>query len=225
MSKTIAWTRLSIYVGASLILVTEGYRLILVFLSLVILAPSLFAILQNITQLGLLVGFICQTIGFFQLYNSGSSLLDPEEYSFSFIRRNSFLSLIISVILVVLILLPPTTALTQDVSILFSAVVSLLWTGYYSLLVIWLIQYWCLANKTSNLQELIQNGRLIVHISLGVILAIFWLLETSSLILLNIVIFALYEINIFYILVLVFFLLFQISFFFKVTRFSLFIYG
>ncbi|GAF69973.1 unnamed protein product, partial [marine sediment metagenome] len=191
MSKTIAMTRLSIYVGASIILVAEGYRLILVFLSLIILAPSLFAILQNTVHLGLLFGFVCLAIGFFQLYNSGSSLLNPEEYSFTFIRRNSFLAFIMSVILVILILLPPTTAVTQDVTIFFSGIVSLLWTVYYVLLVSWLIQFWYLENKIKHLQPFIQNVRLITHISLGVILAIFWLLETGSLILLNMAIFTL----------------------------------
>ncbi|MFW9905099.1 MAG: hypothetical protein ACFFFH_12245 [Candidatus Thorarchaeota archaeon] len=200
MSNTIAWTRLSIYGGASLILITEVYRLILVFLSLVILAPSFFAFLQYITHIGLLLGFSCLSIGFFQLYHSGSALLNPEEYPFMFIRRASYFALYMSIILVILILLPPTTILTQDVTILFSAVVSFLWTVFYGLLTFWLTLFWRLENKIKSLNAIIKDIRVSIHMLLSLILSIFWLLETVSLILLSVAIFAISVINIIYII-------------------------
>lgn len=224
MKQTIAWTRLSLYFGSSLLLLTEGYRLLLILSSFIILAPLLFAILENLILWGLLIGFICLVIGFYRL-KAEPTLIDLDENTLPILHRNLVLVGIISIILFVLMLLPPTSSLTEEVITIFSFIVSVLWTVLYLLLVIWLIHYWMFVSDSRTILSILKNKRKFCHLALGIVITIFWLLESFTMIIFQQAVFNISLVNLVYIMSLVFFLLFQSYFFYRFTRFSLRIYG
>ena len=225
MRGTIAWTRLSIYLGSSIILLTEIYRLSLILLRLIIIAPPLMAFLQNIVQWGLLLGFSCLTVGLYRILRTHPPILDLEVYSLSDLNIWARTNLIISITLVIKILLPPTTLVTPEAFIVFSTLVSASWLLFYSLMVIWIIFYWKLILKKRKINTILFNSRIAIHLILGTFVASYWFLESASLIIFQEAISTIDPVNLTYITLLILFLFNQILLFFRVTKFSYLVYG
>ncbi len=225
MRGTIAWTRLSIYLGSSIILLTEIYRLSLILLRLIIIAPPLMAFLQNIVQWGLLLGFSCLTVGLYRILRTHPPILDLEVYSLSDLNIWARTNLIISITLVIKILLPPTTLVTPEAFIVFSTLVSASWLLFYSLMVIWIIFYWKIILREKNINAILFNKRIAIHLILGTFVASYWFLESASLIIFQEAISTIDPVNLTYITLLILFLFNQILLFFRVTKFSYLVYG
>ena len=225
MRGTIAWTRLSIYLGSSILLLTEIYRLSLILLRLIIIAPPLMALFQNIVQWGLFLGFSCLTLGLYHILRTHPPILDLEVYSVSDLKIWARTNLIISIILVIKILLPPTTLVTSGAIIVFSTLVSASWLLFYSLMVTWIIIYWKLVLKEKKINTILLNTRIAIHLILGTFIASYWFLESASLIIFQEAISTIDPVNIIYITLLILFLFNQILLFFRVTKFSYLIYG
>lgn len=225
MRGTIAWTRLSIYLGSSILLLTEIYRLSLILLRLIIIAPPLMAFLQNIVQWGLLLGFSCLTVGLYRILRTHPPILDLEVYSLSDLNIWARTNLIISITLMIKILLPPTPLVTPEAFIVFSTLVSASWLLFYSLMVIWIIIYWKLILKERKINTIIFNSRIAIHLILGTFVASYWFLESASLIIFQEAISTIDPVNLTYITLLILFLFNQILLFFRVTKFSYLVYG
>ncbi len=225
MKSTIAWIRLSIYLGSSILLLTEIYRLSLILLRLIIIAPALMAFLQNIMQWGLLLGFSFLTLGLYRILRTHPPVLDLEAYSVSDLNSWARINLIMSIILVIKILLPPTTLISPGAFILFSTIVSASWFSFYSILVIWIIIYWRLILKEKKIKTILLNKRIAIHLILGTFIASYWFLETASLMIFQEAISSIDPINLTYITFLILFLFNQILLFFRVTKFSYLVYG
>ena len=76
-----------------------------------------------------------------------------------------------------------------------------------------------------NLFNVVFNGRITIHIVLGICIALYWFLETVSLILVQEALSNLDSVNIAYIILLILFLFNQLLLIYKVTKFSYNIYG
>jgi hypothetical protein len=225
MKSTIAWIRLSIYLGSSILLLTEIYRLSLILLRLIIIAPALMAFLQNIMQWGLLLGFSFLTLGLYRILRTHPPVLDLEAYSVSDLNSWARINLIMSIILVIKILLPPTTLISPGAYILFSTIVSTSWFSFYSILVMWIIIYWKLILKEKKIKTILLNKRIAIHLILGAFVASYWFLETASLMIFQEAISSIDPINLTYIIFLILFLFNQILLFFRVRKFSYLVYG
>lgn len=225
MTKTIAWTRLTIYIGGSLVFLTEGYRLIAILLTLLIISPPLMALLQAVSHWFLLLGFTCLTLGFYRLLISDPPLLDNDKFPLSDIKRSTLLSLMISIVLALLLFLPPSDALDMRISLLTSIIISFLWFFYYTVVIFWIVNHKHLIGDIKNIETISDNKRLFFHILLGVLIIIIWLCEFFTLLIFQTAIFSYDIFNLVYITLLILFLLHQIYFFFNVTRFSYLIFG
>lgn len=225
MKGTIAWTRLTIYLGSSILLLTEIYRLALILLSLIIIAPPLMAFLQNIVQWGLLLGFSFLSYGLFRILRSQPPVLDFEVYSVSDLNIWARINLVIIIVLVIKILLPPSTLVIPGAFIIFSSLISASWLLFYSLMVLWIIIYWKLEKKETKVSTIISNTRIAIHLILGTFVASYWLLESASLLIFQEAISTIDTVNLIYIIILILFLFNQILLFFRVTKFSYLIYG
>ena len=225
MKGTIAWTRLTIYLGSSILLLTEIYRLALILLSLIIIAPPLMAFLQNIVQWGLLLGFSFLSYGLFRILRSHPPVLDFEVYSVSDLNIWARINLVIIIILVIKILLPPSTLVIPGAFIIFSSLISASWLLFYSLMVLWIIIYWKLEKKEKKVSTILSNTRIAIHLILGTFVASYWLLESASLLIFQEAISTIDTVNLIYIIILILFLFNQILLFFRVTKFSYLIYG
>ena len=225
MRGTIAWTRLFIYLGSSILLLVEIYRLSLILLRLVIIAPPLMAFLQNIVQWGLLLGFSVFTLGLFRILRTHPPVLDFEKFSNDNIYTWSRINLAISIILIILTLLPPTRLVTTGTFVIFSSLVSLSWVFFYALLVTWIILYWMLILKETSFMKIVLNRRILIHLFLGILIVFYWFLELVSLIIFQEAISSIDLMNISYIILLSLFLFNQILLYYKTTKFSYEIYG
>ncbi len=225
MTKTIAWTRLTIYIGGSLVFLTEGYRLIAILLTLVIIAPPLMAMLQAVSHWFLLIGFTCLTLGFYRLLISDPPLLENNKFPLSDIKKSSLLSLMISIVLALLLFLPPSNAVDNSISLLNSVIISFMWVFYYTAIIFWLVNHKHLIGDIKNIKTIFDNKRLVFHVFLGVLIIIIWSCEFFTLLFFQTAIFSYDIFNLVYITLLVLFLLHQIYFFFNVTRFSYLIFG
>ncbi|MHA1979012.1 MAG: hypothetical protein ACW98F_12030 [Candidatus Hodarchaeales archaeon] len=225
MAGTIAWTRLTIYLGSSILLLTEIYRLSLIMLTLIVIAPPLMAFLQNIVQWGLLLGFTFFTMGIYRVLRTHPPILNFEVFSFADLNTWAKINAAICALLVILTLLPPTTLVTSNVAVLFSIIVSLVWLLFYSLLVFWIIIYWKVILQKTRYNILRWNQRITTHLVLGILIASYWGLEVVSLLLFQEAISTIDPVNLSYIIVLNLFLFNQVLLFFQVRKFSYVIYG
>ncbi|MHA1168600.1 MAG: hypothetical protein ACTSP4_02105 [Candidatus Hodarchaeales archaeon] len=225
MTRTIAYTRLFVYTGASIGLVAELLRLILILVSALLSSPFLYSILQNFIYWGLLASFSCITLGFYRLLISDPALLDPEGYPLPILQRAVQSCVIILIILIGLILIPPSDFVSQDIQNVVSAFRALLWSLYHSTLVAWIILNWLYINKSDNLKKIIVNRRISIQVVSGSVLSVLWLMESFYSIIFQ---FSLLEMGItyflYYITVLIFLIL-QLYYFYDLTRFSFNIIG
>ncbi|MFX1282940.1 MAG: hypothetical protein ACFFB5_04760 [Promethearchaeota archaeon] len=224
MKDRIAWIRLITYLGNSIILVTEIYRLILIYLRFIISIPSLFFILELIMHWALLGGFLSIILGFHGLKKSDPVILNPKEYSFSLLNKIIYIGCFIVIILFIQVLLPPSSIIIGEFKTYFQLLVNILWICYYLCICLWIISFWSFSNKKEP-KEIVNNRILVFHLCLGslvVILSIlnfFWILFSNNSLFNNDLAY------ISYIIVLVFFLVFQIIFFYRATKFSFVIHG
>ena len=225
MKGTIAWNRLIIYIGASVLLLVEFYRLALILLRFLIIAPLLLVFLQNIIQWGLLIGFGSLTIGFYRIFESSPPLLNPEDYPTLNIKNLYSTGIIIVIILIILVLLPPISIVSPEFEFIFSIIMSFIWLVFYILLSSWIYLYWKLDINMKNFDSLLQDKKKMIHFFLSIFVAIFWLLDLISLIIIQETIFNTETLNLIYIIILVLFLFNQIILFFNVRKFSFLIYG
>ncbi len=225
MKDSIAWARLIFYLGASILLLTEFYRLSLILLRLIIIAPSLMAVLQSVVHWGLLLGFSFLTLGIYHTLRADPPIISLEDYSVTDLNMWAKINTVICIILVIAILLPPTALINSDVLVIFSMIISVAWLVYYSLLVFWIIVYWKIVLKENRISNVVFNGRITIHIVLGICIALYWFLEIVSLILVQEALSNIDSVNITYIILLILFLFNQLLLFYKVTKFSYHIYG
>lgn len=225
MAGTIAWNRLIIYVGASVLLLVEFYRLALILLRFFIIAPTLMIFLQNIIQWGLLIGFGSLTIGLYRIFGSNPSLLNPEEYTPLNIKNLYSNGAIIVIILIILVLLPPISIVSSDFKIIFSIIMSIFWLAFYIFLSSWIFLYWKLDTNINKIATIFQDKKKLIHFSLSFSVSIFWLLDSIFLIVMQNTIFSIETVNIIYVITLVLFLFNQIILFFNFRKFSYLIYG
>ncbi|MHA1990391.1 MAG: hypothetical protein ACW981_06435 [Candidatus Hodarchaeales archaeon] len=225
MTGTIAWTRLTLYLGASLLLLVEIYRLMVILLALLIIAPGLIVLLQNIIQWGLLIGFSTLTLGFYRLLISNPPLLDPDQYSEKKIKKMYKTGLVTAILLILLSLLPPIEFSSTDFQDILGFFISVLWISFYLSIIYWIVSYWMLEEKKDKLKSIIQDRVRSFHISLGIILVFFWIMNSLSLILTQKEVFLIGVVNISYIIILILFLVNQILFYYRVSKFSYLIYG
>ncbi|PWI46850.1 hypothetical protein CEE45_14770 [Candidatus Heimdallarchaeota archaeon B3_Heim] len=225
MRSNIAWIRLTIYMSSSLLLLTEIYRLSLILLRFIIIAPPLMAFLQYIMQWGLLLGFSGFTFGLYRVLGAHPPVLDLKDYSVSDLIIWARVNLIISILLGIKILLPPTPLVSPEIFILFSTLVSASWLLFYSLLVMWIIIYWKIILRENHINAILFNKRIAIHLILGTLVTGYWFLESASLIIFQNAISAIDPVNLTYIIFLILFLFNQNLLFFRVTKFSYLIYG
>ncbi|OLS20022.1 MAG: hypothetical protein HeimC3_42330 [Candidatus Heimdallarchaeota archaeon LC_3] len=225
MTGAIAWIRLSVYFGASILLLTEIYRLLLILLTILIFAPQITAFFQNLVLWGILIGFGILTTGFYKLLKSYPPLLDTEQYPTKKIKSITILGTFLSILIAMLLVLPPITYVSSDFQLIFSIFTSSLWLFYYVNLCLWIIFYWKLIKEITFIPDVIKNIKKGIHLILGIIISGFWLLDLFSWILIQNSIFNYDFMNIIYIIILILFLLNQILFFFRVRKFSYIIYG
>ncbi|MHA1214896.1 MAG: hypothetical protein ACTSPG_06330 [Candidatus Hodarchaeales archaeon] len=225
--KTIAWTRLLFFIGASILLIAQIYLFLVEVLTFVVIAPALISILQYLVQFSLFLGFATLAFSYFRLYESFPPLLKPEDYSPSVIKNLMKLSVIQSFVLFILLLIPPTPALSEEVRLIFSEVVVILWTAYYGLILLWVINQWLLSNKKkwNHLKSIFSDYLVISHVVFTSILVILWFAEGFMLFVFQINLFDIQIFNIGYIATLLVFSIHQIVFLFKTTRFSYIIIG
>ena len=118
-----AWIRLITYFGSSLILLTEIYRLILLYLRFIILIPSLYSILEIVMLWCLFGGFLSLTIGFYGLKKSDPFLLDSDKYPISHLKKIIYVGIIIVCILMILNLLPPLHIVEDESLVIFQVII------------------------------------------------------------------------------------------------------
>jgi hypothetical protein len=152
-------------------------------------------------------------------------LLDQEQYPDSNIRTLLTFTVLTSIIFAILILLPPTTVVSEAYEGIFSVLVSLLWLLFYVLMIRWILSYEKLESNALNIKNIVNQRRTFFHIVLSFILAIYWFAELLSLILVQEAIFNNDIINISFIFILILFLLNQILLFFTVSKFAYKIFG
>ena len=226
MKGSIAWVRLTVFLGSNILLLTEFYRLSLILLRLIIIAPPLMAFLQNIVQWGLLLGFSCFTLGLYRILRTYPPVLDLEVYSLADLNIWARISLFTSILLLIKILLPPTTLVSPEVYILFSVLVSTSWFLFYFLVVSWIFVYWRLVSKKREIMTGVVKFWITIHLVLGIFIVFYWFLETTSLIFFQEAISTIDPVNITSIALLVLFLFNQIILFYRVTiKFCYSIYG
>jgi len=224
MIERIAWIRLSTYFGSSLILLTETYRLILLYLRFIILVPDLYSILEIVMLWCLFGGFLSLTTGFYGLKRSDPFLLDPDKYPSSHLNKIIYVGIIIVSILMILNLLPPLHIVEDELLLIFQVIMSFLWICYYSLIIIWITLFWSFSNE-KLIREIINNRRMVLHLCLGLINILLLILDSIWMLFFENTIFIFDLVNIGYYVIFVFFLLFQIYFFYRATRFSFIIHG
>ncbi len=224
MIERIAWIRLITYFGSSLILLTEIYRLILLYLRFIILIPSLYSILEIVMLWCLFGGFLSLTTGFYGLKRSDPFLLDPDKYPISHLNKIIFIGIIIVCILMILNLLPPLHIVEDESLVLFQVIISFLWICYYSFIITWISLFWSFIND-KNFREIINNRRMVLHICLGLIIILLKILDSLWMLFSENALLSFDLAYISYVFILVFFLLLQIVFFYRATRFSFIIHG
>lgn len=224
MSERIAWIRLVTYIGSSLILITEIYRLILIYLRFIILIPSFYSIFEAIMLWSLFGGFLSLNIGFYGLKKSYPPLLDPKEYSYKLLNKIIYTGIFIVGILLILILFPPLNVVIEEFALLFQLLNSFLWICYYSSVCTWLIAFWSFSNKVKY-QEIITNRRMFLHLGLGSLLILVLIIDFIWMFFSGTPLFYFVLAYIGFTIILIFFLIFQIYFFYRATRFSFIIQG
>ncbi len=225
MKSEIAWTRLIFYVGASILLLTEFYRLSLTLLRIIVVAPSLMSLLQTGVHWGLLLGFSCLSLSLYLLTSASPPIITLEKYSQSYLGLWARISVFLSITLIIGMLLPPIGLISADFKPLFSTIYSLSWLIFYSLLVTWIIIYWKISLNEKETKFIVRNVKIAIHIGLGICIVIYWFLETFSLIVGQEALSNNESINLIYIIFLVLFLFNQVLLNYRITKFSYKIYG
>ena len=197
----------------------------LILLRLIIIAPQLMALLQNFVQLGLLLGFGSLTTSIFMIIRSDPPVIEFSDYSYNDLKFWAKLNLFISIVLIIVILLPPTAVVSPGFTQFFSIVISMCWLIYYLLFILWIITYWKIILKENKMYNIPINGRIAIHTILGICIALYWALETISLIITQEAISNIDFVNISYIILLIPFLFNQVLLYYKVTKFAYEIYG
>ena len=183
------------------------------------------ALLQYIVQWGLLLGFTFFTSGLYRILRTTPPILNFDVYSLDDLNIWVKINMAVSILLVILTLLPPTPILTSNVVIFFSTIVSTVWFLFYCLLAIWIVIYWKIMLKKSGFNAFLWNQRITIHLVLGFLIASYWFLAATSLLIFQEVIFTIDPINLTYIIVMILFLFNQILLFFRVRKFSYEVYG
>lgn len=225
MDGEIAWTRFSIYVGTSILLVSEFYRLMLFVSQIIIYAPVLFAFLQNFVQWGFLIGFSLLFIGFSRFRPSNPTIkgLTIAQPKLTVITRLTGI-LVISTIF--LSLLPPVSlTVSGSLYIIYLIFLSIFWTAFYVILLFWVRSYWNLLNDPLSTETIPKNKLKWIHVLLIGVISAFWLFESLSLIFLSAALFSNIVINGLYVILFLCFIVFQIWFYIKVRNFALRIIG
>jgi len=217
----IAWVRLLIYSGASILLLVESYRFILLSMSFFFIAPLLIAIIQW----GFLLGFGLFTIGIYKLYKSSPPLLDQNEYSRVQMKSILIISLGLSILIGMLAVIPPEEYIQEDIKAIFSIFISILWSIFYFSLCLWIISYWKLTTKNKSILFIKNDKKKLLHLSLGMFVSVFWFTNLLFWIFLGNSVFSIDFLNLLYVIVLTLFLFNQIILFFNVRKFSFLIYG
>lgn len=224
MKRSIAWVRLSTYLGCSLIGVTMTYRLLLIYLYFIIQIPGLMVVLDSIMLWALLGGNIILNLGLFGLWKYNPPLLDFNEFDYTLLRKILVCGLFVIISIFFTILFPPLTSVKLESQWIFEVLISLVWFIYYLFISIWIFLFWRFVDKNKTF-DIFKSKRIFSHVLLGVTIAILWFISSIGVIffqthmLNNDIIFVLYEV------ILVFFLVFQSYYFLKSTRFSFLLFG
>ncbi len=225
MNTQFAWTRFLFYIGSSILLLTEFYRLSLTLLRIIVIAPPLMAILQYIVHWGLLVGFSSLSFSIYKILTTDLPIIDFDQVNRKDVSNWWKITLIISIILIIEILLPPTTIVDSSLFVPFSIIISISWFVYYLLVLNWIIMFWKIELKAGNVYDIVFSARITIHLILGLFIIGYWMLETVSLLILQGTISNIDSIYVLYIAVLILFLINQVFLFYRVTKFSYRIYG
>ncbi|MHA2306480.1 MAG: hypothetical protein ACXACU_13935, partial [Candidatus Hodarchaeales archaeon] len=139
MSGRIAWVRLITYIGSSVIFVLEIYRLFLTYLRFIIQIPAFYAILEALMLWGILFGYLCLNIAFYNIYKDNSLLLNSENYSFPILKKTIYIGVFIDILVLLLVLSPPLNLVSSSFTDIFYLMKSILWILYYFSILCWLL--------------------------------------------------------------------------------------
>jgi hypothetical protein len=224
MKRSIAWVRLSTYLGCSLIGVTMTYRLLLIYLNFIIQIPGLMVVLDSIMLWALLGGNIILNFGLFGLWKYTPPLLDINEFDYTLLRKILVCGLFVIISIFITILFPPVTSIRLESQWIFEVLISLIWFIYYLFISIWIFLFWRFVDKNNSF-DIFKSKRIFFHVLLGVTIASLWFISSIGVILFHTHLLSIEVIFVLYEVILVFFLSFQSYYFFKSTRFSFLLFG
>lgn len=218
MRGRIASIRLTVYIGLSMLGVTETYRLLLLYLPFIIQVPLLTIILETLMLWILFAGVLIFTLGLIGINRADPPLLSKEEFSYILLPRIYKLGFMLAICLGLLILLPPTTSIVDEFQIFFQMIVSIIWSIYYFLMVLLVLNFYLFYQK-ETWNTILNNKLISFQILFGIVLSFLWFLNIFTLILSNEFYFIVYMI------ILVLYLFCQSYFFLRSTRFAYLLHG
>ena len=224
MTGTIAWVRLSLYIGSSTLLLAEGMRFSLIYLGFIIQVTGLFQIIEAIVLWILFLGYSVLTMGLYALEKKNPPLLSPDSFNYQKLHRANIFGVLVCVTVLMFILSPPAGTGENSAALFLQILLNLIWICFYSFLFMWLITLRTFT-LSENAKNVFKERKFLAHLTLIVLLIGEWILHTFGIIFDPNSVFVTALFNPILSGTLVFFLLFQIYYFYKMSRFSYLIIG
>jgi hypothetical protein len=224
MTGRIAWVRLTLYVGSSILLITEGYRFSLIYLGFIIQLTGLLAIFEALVGWSLFLGYLVLIFGLFKLEKQNPPLLSTEEFDYQKLHRVNIYGILLCALLLLFIITPPAGTGEGSAALFLQILLNTIWTFFYAILLIWLPTLRAFTHSES-IRNTINERKFVAHLILVILIICEWVLHTLGIIFVPNSVFVTSLFTPILSGTIVFFLLFQIYYFYKLSRFSYLIIG
>ncbi|MHA1944504.1 MAG: hypothetical protein ACXAC6_05090 [Candidatus Hodarchaeales archaeon] len=224
MTGGIAWVRLTLYVGSSILLLAEGIRFSLIYLGFIIQVTGLLQIIEALVTWILFLGYLVLVSGLFTLEKKKPPLLSTDAFNYQKLHRANIFGVLLCVLLLIFILTPPAGTGEGSATIFLQILLNLIWIFFYIFLIMWLLTLRTFTLSESS-KNVIKERKFLVHLILIGFLICEWVFYTFGIIFFRTSVFVTSLFTPILSGTLVFFLLFQIYYFYKLSRFSYLIIG
>ncbi len=224
MTGRIAWVRLTLYIGSSTLLITEGIRFSLIYLGFIIQVTGLLQIFEVFVVWALFLGYVVLISGLFVLEKQNPPLLPTDEFDYQKLHRANIFGFVLCALLLLFILSPPAGSGEGSAAIFVQILLNLIWIFFYSLLIVWLLTLRTFTHSES-IKNVMKERKFLFHLILIGFLIFEWVSHTFGILFFPTSVFVTSLFTPILSGTIVFFLIFQIFYFYKLSRFSYLIIG